>query len=411
MHYDVAMPQLGMTMTEGAVVAWLKKVGDSVEKGEMLFVVETDKVEMEIESPGSGKLAEIGVEVGQMVPVGSVIARIEGPEEDPVVAARPHVSRPITSSPQPGQSAGGGSEFATEPATHSFVSDVPASPRAKKMAKQRDVDLLQVRDYQGKGRIDEADVLRFLEEHSAVEANATIGSSSARPKEPKREVPSGVRRTIAARMTASFQTVPHFYLTVEADATGLRDLREDLANEVERQISVRLSYTDLLLKALATALERHPEINTSWQDAIIHRDHIDIGLAVQTLDRLLVPVVRDANHLSLLEVAKVRSALAEKARTGKLQPDDSGNASCTLSNLGPGRVDHFQAIINPPESVILATGSILPRPFVVNGAVVPRPTVCLSLSVDHRLIDGSTASSFLGTLTRLIESPAELAGA
>jgi pyruvate dehydrogenase E2 component (dihydrolipoamide acetyltransferase) len=206
-------------------------------------------------------------------------------------------------------------------------------------------------------------------------------------------------------MTVSFQTIPHFYVTVLADATELIKLRESLITRIENQVGVRLSYTDVLLKALAVALRTHPEVNSYWQDGAVQRDRINVGFAAQAADRLIVPVVRDADKLSIAELARVRGTLTARARAGKLQVDDVGDASCTLSNLGSHGVDHFHAIINPPESVILAAGRIALRPVVANGMVVPRQTIYLSLSVDHRLINGTTSAGFLNTLVGVVESP------
>jgi pyruvate dehydrogenase E2 component (dihydrolipoamide acetyltransferase) len=402
--YDLLMPQLGMTMTEGCVVQWLKKPGEAVQKGEFLLIVQTDKVDIEIESPCSGTLAQVLVELGQFVPVGSLIGRIAQAGESPELPSE--VVTPISALPQtqPMASTSTALEITAAPSPDSD-GPRPLSQRAKKVARELGVDISLVPDYDGKGRIVEADVQRFFEENSAAGSKSRVISEPIPGGVASKETSSAARRAIAERTTVSFQTIPHFYLTVLSDATELVNLREGLVDQIEKKVGVRLSYTDLLLKGLAVALRAHPEVNAYWQDGAVHRDRINVGFATQTPDRLLVPVVRDADKLPLSELAKIRGALVARARSGKLQVDDLGNASCTLSNLGSYAVDHFHAIINPPESVILAAGRIAFRPMVANGAVVPRQTIYLSLSVDHRLVDGIAGAAFLSTLVRVLESP------
>jgi pyruvate dehydrogenase E2 component (dihydrolipoamide acetyltransferase) len=398
--YDVLMPQLGMTMTEGAVVQWLKKPGEAVEKGEFLFIIQTDKVDIEVESPCSGTLVEVLVETEQVVPVGTPVGRIAqaGSVKTPERSTRAITPISPPASQQPPASNAPRSVLVTSASLDSEGRKL-ANPRAKKLARELGLDILLVPDYEGRGRIVEADVQRFFQERLKPVAEAVSGSTT------NRETSSAARKAIAERVTASFQTVPHFYLDVLADATGLVRLRESLVGEIEKQVGVRLSYTDLLLKALAVCLREHPEVNTFWQNGAVQRDRINVGFAAQATDRLVVPVVRDADKLPLAELAKVRGDLAARARAGKLQADDVGDASCTLSNLGPHGVDHFHAIINPPESVILAAGRIASRPMVENGAVVPRQTIYLSLSVDHRLLDGVPSAEFLNDLVRRVEGP------
>jgi pyruvate dehydrogenase E2 component (dihydrolipoamide acetyltransferase) len=210
-------------------------------------------------------------------------------------------------------------------------------------------------------------------------------------------------------MAQSFQTVPHFYLTVVADATLLAKLRADLLPVVEHRSGARLSYTDLLVKALALALRDHPHINVSWDAGqIIRHERIHVGVAAQFGEKLLVPVIRDADRLAIPDLARTRHKLVERGRAGKLTPADLEGATCTLSNLGAFGVDQFQAIINPPESAVLAAGRIAPRPVVVGGAVVARQTVSLTLSVDHRVIDGAAGAAFLKSVVDAIESPFKL---
>jgi len=407
--YDVLMPQLGMTMTEGSVVQWLKKPGELVEKGEFLFIIQTDKVDIEVESPCSGTLAEVLVELEQVVPVGTAIGRIAqagssvtperpvkaagtisaGVSERPVGSSTP-LSVPITS------------------ASRDSVGRKLANPRAKKLASELGLDISLVPDYEGRGRIVEADVQRFFEGYSSTGSKSSSSKTAAEAisgDTANNETSSAARKAIAEKVTVSFQTVPHLYLDVLADATELVGLRERLVDDIEKRVGVRLSYTDLLLKVLAVALREHPEVNAYWQSGAVLRHSINVGFATQAADRIVVPVVRDADKLSLAELVRVRGALVARARAGKLYADDVGDACCTLSNLGSRGIDHFHAIINPPESFALAVGRIASRPMVENGAVVPRQTMYLSLSVDHRLLDGATSAEFLNNLARLIESP------
>jgi pyruvate dehydrogenase E2 component (dihydrolipoamide acetyltransferase) len=407
--YDVLMPQLGMTMTEGSVVQWLKKPGEVLEKGEFLFIIQTDKVDIEVESPCSGTLVEVLVQLEQVVPVGTTIGRIGQAGSSETLELPVKAVTPISA--QASEQPVGSSAALAVPVTSAFRGSEGrklANPRAKKLARELGLDISLVPDYDGRGRIVEGDVQRFFDEHSPTgsksssskTANEAVSGGPA-----NNETSSAARRAIAERMTVSFQTVPHFYLDVLADATKLVRLRESLVDEIGKQAGVRPSYTDFLLKALAICLREHPQVNAYWQNGVVQRDRINVGFAVQTRDRLVVPVVRDADKLPLADLAKVRGALLEHARTGKLHADDIGDASCTLSNLGSYGIDHFHAIINPPESVILAVGRIASRPMVENGVVVPRQTIYLSLSVDHRLLDGATSAGFLNNLVRLVESP------
>jgi pyruvate dehydrogenase E2 component (dihydrolipoamide acetyltransferase) len=405
--YDLLMPQLGMTMTEGCVVQWLKKPGEAVQKGEFLLIVQTDKVDIEIESPCSGTLAQVSVELGQFVPVGSLIGRIAQAGESSELLSEVVTPIPASAQKQPIASIAP-TPFTKEAPSADSAGSRPLSQRAKKVARELGVDIWLVPDYDGKGRIVEADVQRFFEERSSAGSKSKTISEAIPGGGVNNQTSSAARKAIAERMTVSFQTIPHFYLTVLSDATELVKLRESLVDQIEKQVGVRLSYTDILLKALAAALRTHPEVNSYWQNGAVHRDRINVGFATQAPDRLVVPVVRDADKLPLAELAKVRGALVARARSGKLQVDDLGNASCTLSNLGSHGVDHFQAIINPPESVILAAGRIAFRPMVANGTVVPRQTIYLSLSVDHRLVDGIAGAAFLSTLVRVVESPETL---
>jgi pyruvate dehydrogenase E2 component (dihydrolipoamide acetyltransferase) len=403
--YNLQMPQLGMTMTEGCVVKWLKNTGDVVEKGENLFIIQTDKVDMEVESPCSGKLAHILVELGQVVPVGTIIARISQPGDTSDISHTDIAQAKLAPHGETPQAAAAAS--VREPVSRESKGTGLVSQRAKRLARQLGLDVSLIPDYDGKGRIVEADVLRFLEECSSAGRKPVADNANSDPLAAE-ATSNAVRKAIAERMTFSFTTVPHFYLTVLSDATNLVKLKEELLPAIEKQFGVRLSYTDLLLKIVGVTLRAHPEVNSYWQNGVVRREYINVGFATQTADRLVVPVVRNADTLPLEKLARVRAALANRARSGQLALDDLGDASCTLSNLGSQNIDHFQAVINPPESAVLAVGRIAPRPMVVHGMVVPRQSVYISVSLDHRLIDGVVGASFLSSLVKAIESPHDL---
>ena len=414
MSYDIVMPQLGMTMTEGSVLQWLKQPGERIEMGEPLFEVHTDKVDMEVEALSSGFLEQVLVELGKVVPVGTVIARISPTE--------PSATRPVlTRQEEPSGMMRAGSEpsllEAQEEAPISpgelareqtgkerTLSQKLVSPRAKRIAQELGVDLSLVEASKGRGRVTEADVRQCFERlRSTAAPTAPIAAVEVS------EIPSAARKAIAARMTQSVQTVPHFYLGVLADATELKKFRESLLPVVERQSGVRLTYTDLLIKALALALRENSVVNSSWQDEkIVWHDRVNIGFAAQIGEALIVPVVREADQLTLPQLARVRNDLVERARAGKLKPVDLEGASCTLSNLGAFGIDQFNAIINPPQSAILAVGKIAPQPVVIDEQVTARTTVSLTLSLDHRVVDGVPGAVFLRSIVNAIESPYRL---
>jgi pyruvate dehydrogenase E2 component (dihydrolipoamide acetyltransferase) len=364
MIHDVVMPQLGMTMTEGSVAQWLKAVGDPIAKGEPLFVVQTDKVDMDVESMRQGFVIELLLNEQITVPVGTVIARIADSKD---------------------------AKF-SDPGQVQLV-----SPRARRVAQELGVDLTQVTGTGEGGRVREADV------------RAASARQAAQPSPARVEERSAVlaRRHIAERMEESVRTVPQFALRRELDAQQLTLVRSHLLPVVEARDGLRLSFTDFLLKALAMGLREVPNMNASWREGEVelHKE-IHIGFAAQSAGRLLVPVIRGVDGLSIAQIARQRVELAGRAKDGKLKPEEMQGASCTLSNLGAFGVDEFEALINPPESCILAAGRIASRPFVVDGVLAIRPTLKLTLSVDHRVADGVLAAAFLNSVAKAIEQPA-----
>jgi len=396
MQQEIVMPQLGLTMTEGAVSAWMKKPGDRVERGDILFLVETDKVEMEVESFISGMLDSVLIEPDVVVKVGTVIATVE--DGQPVVSAAPvatAVVEPIPSNATPAPAA--------MAQTRSPKDEVPVSPRARKMALSLGIDLALVSPSSGT-RIVEEDIHQFqnkVAENTAPEPE---------PESPRSSTPKAGRAVVAQRMTSSFQSAPHFYLTAHVDVSKLVELRNASLEIFQARLGIRITYTDFLLRALAQALKEKPAVNSFWNgDQVEQRQTIDLSIATQTPNGLLTPLLKDADQLSFADLAKQRSSLIEKARSRKLTLRELEGGSATLSNLGTHKIDEFHAILNPPQSVILATGQIARRPLVMGNSVEARSTVFLTLSADHRVLDGADAAEFLDRIRELLENPYGLA--
>ena len=431
MAVDLIMPKLGLTMEEGTVIRWLVAEGDRVEKGQTVLEVETDKVVVEVEATASGVMGPLLVGEGKTVLVTTLLARIYAPgekaeeemsaeEEAPAPRITPLARRMVEKE---------GVDLSSIPAYRSGrrvrVEDVQAalakrpgdsrrtgqrifsSPRARLRARELGVDWRGLSGSGPRGRVVEKDVLR------AARAATRPGPlpSLALPLEGEGrgvtwETPTTFQRVTAERMIASFGSAPHFYLIAEVHADALLDLRARLLPLVERQAGVRLSITDLLVRILATALAEYPRANAFWDEGRIGLNRqVNVGIAVATDAGLVVPVLRQADHKSLTQIASERAQLVEKAHAGTLSVDDLAGGTFTLTNLGMFRVDAFQAILNPPQSAILAVGRIAERPAVVGGQLVARPTAVLSLSCDHRVLDGALAAQFLGRVVKLIEEP------
>jgi pyruvate dehydrogenase E2 component (dihydrolipoamide acetyltransferase) len=405
MVYEVVLPQLGLTMEDGVVTSWQKPIGDRVEKGEFLFTVETDKVEMEVESSVTGFLNAIVVELGERVPVGTVIAYIGDQQGEIPPEDRLHSSVPTTGAAvEKSEAMASAASYGTEAATRSAKSDeagvaissekFSVSPRARRLSKELGVDISLLQPSRG-SRIVEEDVRRFHEQNTKSRV-AGNGHDANRV--------SNARKVAAQRLSESFQRAPHFYVAVEANATALVSLREQLRGAVN--LPRDSTYTDLLLRALAMALKEHPDVNTHWEDGTIRpAESVDVGFAVQTPAGLLVPLIRHADQMKFPDFLSARRSLTEKALTSKLGIQDMEGGSATLTNLGSHNVDWFQAVLNPPQSVILATGRIAKRATVIDESIRICPTLFLSLSVDHRVVDGVAAARFLSTIVKLIENP------
>jgi pyruvate dehydrogenase E2 component (dihydrolipoamide acetyltransferase) len=382
MPADVIMPALGMAQETGKVVRWLKRDGDAVEKGEPLLEVETDKVTVEIEAPAAGRLGAISAADGAEVPVGTVIAYVlvDG-EVAPVADPEPRLVREVEAV----AAAPGGAPSATAPRPPRRRL---ASPKARRLAEARGVDLAALTGSGPNGAV----VARDVEQLSAVPASSNGGGQF--------EVGT-VWRVMAERTARSWQEVPHFFLHRDVDASRLQSWRG--------ASKVKVSVTDLLIKICAEALVRHPRVNASWQEgSIVPGSGVNVAIAVATEDGLVVPVVHDADSLTLAEISERRRAVAEAARAGRLRPADVQGGTFTISNLGMYGVDAFQAIVNAPQAAILAVGRTTDRPWAVQGALVVRPVMTLSVSFDHRVVDGARGAEFLDTLASLVEEPAGL---
>ncbi len=389
MQFEIVMPQLGLTMTEGSVNTWLKQPGERVQKGEMLFTVSTDKVDMEVESTGSGFLSPL-VELNTPVSVGTVIAVLTD-QPGQITAPERIVSNGQRSVPAEAAKPDNTISTAVEMASRAGI---PASPRARSLAKRLGVNLDDVTPASGT-RIIEADV-QAHHDRSQTKSPQPVSTSAA-------------RRITAERTSHSFERAPHFYLTRQVDAGRLVQLREQLQTAAQRKLGFNITYTDFLLRALALALREEQAVNAYWLDGrVVLRSTVDVGFAAQTEQGLLVPVISNADQLSLFRLADRRKELTQKAREGKLQLQDSEGGSATLSNLGTYGIDSFQAILNPPQSVILTSGAIARRPVVMGDRIEAAETLILSLSADHRVLDGVAAAKFLAAISRMIEDPLEL---
>jgi pyruvate dehydrogenase E2 component (dihydrolipoamide acetyltransferase) len=392
MAFSVVMPALEMAQETGKLVSWRKKEGENVTKGELLLEVETDKAVMEIESPADGVLAGIRVREGAVVPVGQTIAWIVRPGEavpsevvPPPAAISPAAiqikasNRDAISSPQQPEGAG-----------------ARVSPKARRLAKERGVDLSRVRGSGPGGEILTSDILAFVE------------SPSAAPPGTDLEPLSSTARIMAERTTESWTTVPHFFVVREVDAGALLAARDRLRPTIEQARGVKLTHTDLLVAVVARTLLKHPRVNGKWtKDGILLNAEVNIGVAMAINEAVVAAVIHNAARLDLGEIAVQRRDLTERARAGRLRPVDIANATFTVSNLGMYHVDAFSAIISPPQAAILAVGSISDRVVPVDGVPGIRPMMTLTLSSDHRVLDGARAAAFLDDVAVTIRQPEE----
>lgn len=413
----VLMPKMSDTMTEGVIAAWHKKVGDSVKSGELLAEVETDKATMEYESYNAGTLLYIGAEAGKAIPVNGVLAIIGEKDADWKTLLKAHESGRSESDgapekeSKPQKEPAPAAEKEESRADHGSNGRIKASPLAKKLAKDKGLDIGQIPGTGDHGRITKRDVENF--KPSEQKAAPTDGKAAAPVSLPKvvgeerfDEVNvSQMRKVIAKRLAESKFSAPHFYLTMEINMDKAVEARKSI-NEIS---PVKISFNDIVIKAAAAALRQHPDVNVSWLgDKMRKNHHIHIGVAVAVKEGLLVPVVRFADNKSLSHIAAEVKDLAQKAHDKKLQPADWEGSTFTISNLGMFGIEEFTAIINPPDACILAVGGIKETPIVKNGQVVPGNVMKVTLSCDHRAVDGAVGSAFLKTLKGLLEDPVRI---
>ncbi|WP_256002343.1 pyruvate dehydrogenase complex dihydrolipoamide acetyltransferase [Pedobacter deserti] len=416
----IRMPLLSDTMTEGVIAEWHKKVGDKVKDDDILADVETDKATMEVMGYASGTLLHIGVEKGQAAKVNGIIA-IVGPEGTDISGILNQGDvKPAASAKEEKPAAGSDArsvDHKEEKAVVSGTGDrVKASPLARRIALEKGIDLTQVAGSADGGRIIKKDVESFKPEAGSTKTEATTGADtgkSAAPVIPQfvgeerfTEKPvSQMRKVIAKRLSESLFTAPHFYLTISVDMDSAISAR----TAINAVAPVKVSFNDIVIKAVAVALKKHPAVNSSWGgDKIRFNEHTNIGVAMAVEDGLLVPVVRFADGKSLSHISAEVKEYGQKAKAKKLQPSDWEGSTFTVSNLGMFGIDEFTSIINAPDGAILSVGAIQQVPVVKNGAVVPGNVMKLTLGCDHRVVDGATGAAFLQTLKGLLEEPIRL---
>ncbi|MBM4255532.1 MAG: 2-oxo acid dehydrogenase subunit E2 [Deltaproteobacteria bacterium] len=452
MAIEIVMPKLSDTMEEGKILKWLKNVGDKIEMGDIIAEVETDKADMEMEALDAGILAEIRVREGESIAVGGVIAILSEDGVGVTVGASPSKSegvklavsvppsvveveekeKPIAEAPMPLPQASGVQALPIperkvrelrEPRprreSHEATGDgerVLASPLVKRMAEEHHIDLGQVSGSGPNGRIIKQDIEAYLAKAPAQPSStrASVGEPTPAPvvtpmvtSGGTKQTFSRMRATIAKRMADSMREVPHFYVTCEVDMSEAVRLRTAL--KASDRVQSDVTYTHFLIKAVAIALERHPRLNAAFaEDGRELKAEINIGIAVSLEDGLIVPVLHHCNKLSLLDIASQGNALVERARSGKPAGDDLSGGTFTISNMGMLPIEHFTAIINQPQGAILAVGAIKERPVVRNGQVVIAHTMMVTLSSDHRILDGVTSGQFLTEVKKLLENPVGL---
>ena len=410
----VSMPRLSDTMEEGTVASWLKKVGDKVEEGDILAEIETDKATMEFESFYSGTLLYIGIKEGEGAPVDSLLAIIgpEGTDVDAVLNA----------------TAGGGSsasavseEIVKEEAPKAETTTAPevtttndgqrifASPLAKKIASEKGINLADVKGSGDHGRIVKKDVENYQPTSAPTPTAAVETTAPVAPvmvpvgEESIEEVKnSTMRKVIAKRLGESKFSAPHYYLTIEVDMDNAKASRAQI-NELP---DTKVSFNDMVLKACAMALKKHPQVNTSWNgDTTVYKHHVHMGVAVAVDEGLVVPVIKFADQLTLSQLGASVKDLAGRARSKKIKPDEMEGSTFTVSNLGMFGILEFTSIINQPNSAILSVGAIVDKPVVKNGQIVVGSTMKITLACDHRTVDGATGAQFLQTLRAYLENP------
>lgn len=441
MAKDVIMPALGMAQETGILLEWLKAEGEQVTQGEPLMEIETDKATVEVEAPASGVLANVTASPGDEVPVGQVIAHILAPDETvPAPTAESDLSLPSETTLQTSVAASrsdGRVELLVSPVAARMAAEnkvdlrqikaaggriqkedvlayladqresaippsgrVLASPKARRLAREENLELAAITGSGPQGAVLAADVVAAATARTA--PPAVLPPTAPPSAEPQTIPTSRVWQIMVQRLTESWNTVPHFYLTAEVNASRLSAWRES----AQQRVTGKITYTDLLVKLVAAALRKHPRLNASWAEgSILTNNQINIGLAVAVEEGLLVPVIHEADRLGLGDLAARRKDLVTRAQAGKLSLDDMSNGTFTISNLGMYGVEAFNAIVNPPQAAILALGRIADRVVPVAGQPAVQPMMTMTLSCDHRVVDGARGAQFLQTLVSFIEDP------
>lgn len=399
MAISVVMPALEMAQETGKLLAWRKKEGESVRKGEPLLEIETDKAVVEVEAPGDGMLAGITADVGEVIPVGETIAWLVAPGEKPPVKVAPAAPAARARSGVARQTAGV-AELAAVVKTTVANGPPQISPKARRLAKELGVDFALVHGTGPDHVITAEDVQRFADSKAAVPISIAPAATG------ELERPSQVARLMAERTTQSWTSVPHFFLVREADASGLLEAQKGLRDKAGKPQSTVHTITDLLIALVARTLKKHPRVNASWTgEGIRSNADINVSVAVAVKDGVVAVVVHKADTLEIEEISTERRELTERARAGRLRPADITGGTFTLSNLGMYRVDAFNAIITPPQAAVLAVGAISERVVVVEGRPGVRPMMTMTLSSDHRVMDGARAAEFLSALAEAIREP------
>jgi pyruvate dehydrogenase E2 component (dihydrolipoamide acetyltransferase) len=425
MSVKIEMPKLSDTMTEGTLIKWHKKVGDTVEIGDILAEVETDKATMEMEAFDEGTLTEILVQEGDKAAIGAVLAVLDGDGSD--VSAAPAAAAPAVAS-APAARADQPAAAVAPPAPCCGSERIKASPLARKVAAEMGVDLSGVSGTGPGGRIVREDVEQYSKSPSkaasaaakladAVKARATspAPAPAAAPaaimptsKEGDERIElSSIRKVIASRLLTSKTTIPHFYLHMEVDAEPLMAMRNQVNEQAEKTHGNKYSVNDFILKATINAAEAVPAINASFAgDHIVRFKHVGLSVAIAVEDGLVTPVIKEAESKSLLAISRAVKDFAARAREKKLKPDEFDGGTITVSNLGAWGIESFDAIVNPPQAAILSVGAAIQKPVVKNGQLAIGWRMNLGISADHRVVDGAVAASFLAEVKKLIENPA-----
>jgi pyruvate dehydrogenase E2 component (dihydrolipoyllysine-residue acetyltransferase) len=394
MAISVVMPALEMAQQTGKVLSWRKKEGEKVSKGEPLLEIETDKAVVEIEAPGDGILAGVTAHEGAEIPVGQTIAWLVLPGENP-----PALAPPVTHSARATSTVGRSVETVPTSSEQLSVAGPRISPKARRLAKELGLDINRLRGTGPEGAITTEDVQSAA---GSKESSASFDSAPASEVEPL----SQIARLMAERTTQSWTSVPHFFIVRDVDCTELVAAQKRMAPVIERTRGIHLTITDLLIALVARVLAKHPQMNASWTREGIRPHHeINISVAVAVKDGVVGVVIRNANNAELAEIAVQRRDLSGRAKANRLLPADISGGTFTISNLGMYQVDAFSAIIAPPQAAILAVGSVIDRVVPVEGKPGIRPVMTLTLSSDHRVVDGARAAEFMKDLSEALCRP------